>query len=120
MRFAAADGDEDIEILRLHYAQTIRAWRERFAPENEQDEWLVRDLVVQSVRLENCRVYEAVILDTSRVMNQLLSVDAEIFGEARVENLVSRAGVVPLKLTCSMRPAICALVHSLNLNSLKI
>jgi hypothetical protein len=44
--------------------QRLPAWRETFAPGNEQDEWLVRDLVVQSVRLENCRVYEAVILDT--------------------------------------------------------
>ena len=29
------------------------------------------------------------------------------------------AGVVPVRLTCSMRPAICALVVSLNFNSLK-
>jgi hypothetical protein len=42
----------------------LPAWCEAFAPNNEQEEWLVRDLVVQSVRLENCRVYEAVILDT--------------------------------------------------------
>ena len=44
--------------------QRLPAWCETFAPNNEQEEWLVRDLVVQSVRLENCRVYEAVILDT--------------------------------------------------------
>src|SRR5215813_7059842 len=31
-----------------------------------------------------------------------------------------KLGVVPLRLTCSMRPAICALVVSLNLNSLKM
>ena len=29
------------------------------------------------------------------------------------------AGVVPLRLTMSIRPAICALVESVNLNSLK-
>jgi hypothetical protein len=44
--------------------QRLPSWRETFAPGNEQDEWLVRDLVVQSVRLENCRIYEAVILET--------------------------------------------------------
>jgi hypothetical protein len=31
-----------------------------------------------------------------------------------------KSGTVPLRLTFSMRPAICALVVSLNLNSLKM
>jgi hypothetical protein len=44
--------------------ERLPAWCASFAPGNEQEEWLVRDLVVQSVRLENCQVYEAVILNT--------------------------------------------------------
>ncbi len=37
----------------------------------------------------------------------------------RSNNSGMNDGVVPLRLTCSMRPAICAFVLSLNLNSLK-
>ena len=43
-----------------------------------------------------------------------------IAGRYRVELFGNELGVMPLRFTCSMRPAICALVVSLNLNSLKM
>jgi cyclopropane-fatty-acyl-phospholipid synthase len=71
----------DIEILRLHYADTLKAWRERFAARREEAERLYDDRF--------CRMWELYLASSEMAFREQGMMVFQI-------QLVKRQGVVPV------------------------